>query len=163
MALTDKQIKDLASRMDVPLAFVDFKDMLMTEPMQYNKGYVINMEDEYDSRGRPNDGSHWVGLYIRKNPNGTIEPMYFDSFGVPAPREVSAFVKKFTGVHEVPYNTKDVQSLMVNYCGYYVLVWLHYICAFPHRTGDLYHDTNTFIDFFNDLNHTTDFKRTNTS
>jgi len=155
MALNNWQINTLAQKMNVPLAFCDFKDQLQTEKLQHNKLYIINMEDELDENGKPNSGSHWVCFQSNKYPNGKIENIYFDSFGIPAPREVQRFLKE----KEVPYNNKDIQSIVADICGYYCLAFGHFINRFEGRTGDLYTDTNHFLDLFDDLNKSYDFKK----
>jgi hypothetical protein len=48
---------------------------------------------------------------------------------------------------------------MANACGWYCCAYLHFINAFPHRSGDLYQDTENFLDFFDDLNKSVDFKK----
>ena len=64
MSLTRDQIQDLAKRMGTPLVFVDFKDQLVVEKLQYNKAYIINMENEYDDNHKKNDGSHWARVKL---------------------------------------------------------------------------------------------------
>ena len=157
-ALTDEQIRTLAKKMGLELAFVDFKSDLLTEPLEYNKGYIVNLADEYDSKGKPNEGTHWVAFIIRKYPKGQVAPCYFDSFGCVAPKEVTNYIKHYTGESEIPYNLKDVQSLMSGVCGYYCLAWLYFI-EHMRPTGELYHDTDQFIDMFEDLNKSADFKK----
>ena len=90
--LTDTQIHVLCKKMSIPLAEISFKDELNSK-LQYNKAYIINMQDEHDGNGFQNDGSHWVSLFVKKYPNGNIEPIYFDSYGMPPPEDVKAFVK----------------------------------------------------------------------
>ena len=159
-ALSDHQIRDLAKRMGLELAFVDFKSDLVLQPLEYNKGYIVNLADEKDKNGKANDGTHWTAFIIRKYPNGTVAPMYFDSFGCVAPEQVTDYVNHFTKVHEVPYNTKDIQSLMSGVCGYYCLAWLYAISQkMPHSSGDLYHDSDQFLELFEDLNKSADFKK----
>jgi len=152
--LTDEQIEDLAVRMDIPLVFVGFKDNLAKEKLQYNKSYIINMENEFDDDGKPNDGSHWVALQINKYPNGKIEPIYFDSYGSQPPEIVKTFVGQY-----VPYNKKDIQSLVANFCGWASLAFLHYINAYDRRTRSLYNDVEDFLDLFDDLNTSVDWKK----
>ena len=157
-ALSDKQIWDLARRMGLDLAFVDFKSDLVTHKLEYNKGYVVNLSDEYVN-GKQQDGTHWCGLFVRKYPNGKVEPFWFDSFGMPAPKEVTTFVKRYTGLSKVPHPTVDLQSLMSGVCGFYTLAWLYYITKHEHRNGSLYYDTSQFLDLFDDLNKSCDFKK----
>ena len=158
-ALTDKQIWDLAKRMGLDLEFVDFKDDLMTHKLEYDKGYIINLSDQYDKNGKQNEGTHWTGLIVRKYPNGKVAPMYFDPFGVQCPKDVTNFVKKYTGFSEVPHNTRDIQSILDGICGYYVLAFLYYVTKYEGRSGELYHDSDTFLNMFDDLNVSCDFKK----
>jgi len=150
--LTDTQIWDLAERMDVPLAFCDFKDRLAKKKLQYNKAYIINMENEFNEDGKRNEGSHYTCFQVNKHANGKKQPIYFDSFGQPPPQ----IVTDFCGGGHIPYNTKDIQSLMNSACGWYCLAFLHYINTYENRTKDLYSDCEHFTDLFEDLSKSTD-------
>ena len=151
MSLTDTQIWSLAERMRVPLVFCGFKTELKNERLQYNKSYIVNLEDEFDEDGHRNEGSHYTCFQVNKYPNGKIQGIYFDSFGQPPPQ----IVDKFVGF-KLPYNIKDVQSLMNSACGWYCLALLHFINAYEGRTRDLYTDCENFTDLFDDLNHSCD-------
>ena len=146
--LSDSDIRDLAGRMAIPLAFVDFKTELENDTLQYNKAYIINMEDEFDKDGERNGGTHWTCFQVMKYPNGKKEPIYFDSYGKPPPQAVEKFVGQ-----KMPYNHKDIQSLMGSVCGYFCLAFLHWINHpdGPGRTGHLYTDCESFTDLFEDL------------
>ena len=158
MSLTDRQIKDLAKRMNVPLADVVFKDEL-PEPMQMNEVYVINLENMYDNHGNPNDGSHWTMAQIREYPNGKKEAIYFDPYGAPPPENVKKVMKESSGLNAIPHTKPDIQSLMNNACGFYVLAMAHFINSSQYRSGDFYEDITTFLDMFDDLNQSIDFKK----
>ena len=156
MSLTDIQIKELARKMRIPLVFCDFKDRLKNTKLQYNKFYILNMENEFDEDGKPNDGTHWTCFQINKYPNGKIEGCYFDSFGVAPPEEV----KKFCSImNHLPYNTKDVQSLMNSACGWYCLAFGHFINSWEGRSKDLYTDCSAFTDLYDDLNKVNTFQK----
>jgi hypothetical protein len=159
MSLTDKQLRELCSKMNIPLAKegIIFKDE-MPEKMEMNKAYFINLEDEYDGNGMLNSGSHWTCAIIVKYPTGEIDPMYFDAYGMPPPEIIKERMMKNAG-KKVPFNTKDIQSLMANACGWYCVAYLHYIFNFSHRTGDIYLDTEQFLSYFDDLNKSVDFKK----
>jgi len=146
--LSDTDIWKLADKMAVPLVFCDFKDKLKDEMLQYNKSYIINMENEFDSDGTPNKGSHYTCFQINKYPNG-IEPIYFDSYGQPPPEAVTKFCKCV-----MPHNDKDIQSLMNSACGWYCLAFLHYINSAECRSKDLYTDAQSFVGMFEDLEKT---------
>jgi hypothetical protein len=60
---------------------------------------------------------------------------------------------------KIPYNTKDIQSMMANACGFYCCAYLHYVNNFSHRCGDIYDDTEQFLSYFDDLNKSSDFMK----
>lgn len=157
MSLTDTQLRDLAKAMNFPLADISFKNELPAK-LQFNKGYIINIEDAEDADGQRNGGTHWTCLQINKYPNGSIEGIYFDPYGVGMPQDVEKAVKDTIG-KKIPYTTKDVQSLMNNACGYYCAAFLHFINSSQYRSKELYQDVSTFLDMFDDLNTSVDFKK----
>jgi hypothetical protein len=154
--LSDVQLKELSVKMNYPLEAVCFKDELPSK-LKYNVGYIINMESELDNEGKPNDGSHWCAFQIQKANDDVPRPIYFDPFGVAPPKAVCSAVEKFCG-KKLPYTTSDVQSLMASCCGYYSSAFLYFINAYPGRSGHIYTDTTGFIDMFNNLNESKDFK-----
>ena len=155
--LTDSQIEDLAKRMNIPLAGVYFKDELPFK-LQTNKTYIINLQDSTTDDGHENDGTHWTMLQINQTPNGTIEPIFFDPYGQPPSEIIKKDVKRCFKKY-LPYTNKDVQSLMNNACGFYCLALAHFINASQYRTGHFYDDVNIFMDMFDDLNKSIDFKK----
>ena len=157
MSLTDTQIIKLSKRMHVPLGAVCFKDEIPT--LEYNKAYIINMEDSVDESGQINPGTHWVFLQVRECPNNELCPIYFDPYGVAPPENVKKAVKKLCPNKHLPHTTKDIQSLMNNACGFYCLALGHYINASKYRTGHFYDDIAQFLDYFDDLNVKVDFKK----
>jgi hypothetical protein len=157
MSLTDTQLRDLSKAMEFPLADVCFKNE-MPKKLEFNKGYMINIEDAEDEEGNRNGGSHWTALQINNYPNGKIEGIYFDPYGVGMPQDVEKAVKDTIG-KKIPHTTKDIQSLMNNACGYYCSAFLHFINASQYRTKNLYEDVNNFLDMFDDLNKSVDFKK----
>ena len=156
--LTDSQLKELSVKMNIPLVGVIFKDQ-SPKTFKFNKSYIINLEDEYDEKGVLQSGSHWTCLQVNKYPNGNIQGIYFDPFGTPPPKDIIETYKRTTGKNYFPHTSKDIQSLMSNACGWYCCAYLHFINNFSHRTKDLYSDTENFLDFFDDLNKSVDFKK----
>jgi len=152
--LTDRQLDELCVKMKIPIERICFKDKLSQQPLKYNRAYIINLEDMKDELGEQNDGSHWTAFQVQKTKNGKLLPMYFDSYGMPPPKDVIDFIGQY-----VPYSKIDIQSLMADYCGYACAAWLHYINAFHERTGDIYIDTGHFLEMFDDLNESCDFKK----
>ena len=159
--LTDSQIEELCVRMNIPLATnkgIAFKDEIKAKDLEYNKSYFVNLEDEYDSEGRLNSGSHWTCFQIAKYPSGEIAPVYFDPFGIGPPENIKEEVMKFCK-KKLPFTTKDIQSMMANACGWYCCAYLHFINNFSHRTMDIYEDTELFLSYFDDLNKSADFMK----
>ena len=147
--LTDFQIQDLAQKMDIPLESVSFKDELPGK-LKFNRAYIINLENEFDAEGRPNEGSHWTCFEVVKDNDGKVMPIYFDSFGVGPPLAVSAAVEAFCG-KKLPHCEKDVQSIMSSCCGFFCLAFLHWINSSQFRSGHVYADTAAFLGMFDDL------------
>jgi hypothetical protein len=158
MSLTDTQITNLCKRMNIPLADIVFKDEL-NAPLEYNKAYFINLEDSHDEDGKENDGTHWTFLQLVKYPNGKIEKIFFDPYGAPPSENVKKAVKATTKTEGLPFTEKDIQSLMNNACGFYCLAIGHYINSSKYRSGSLYDDVNDFMNIFDDLNKSCDFKK----
>jgi hypothetical protein len=154
--LSNIQVQDLAKRMGIQLEGVFFKSELKDMKLKSNFAYIINLEDEFDENGEPNDGSHYTCFQYNKYPKEGCrdEYAYFDSYGVAPPEEVL----KFCGVKEMPYNLIDVQSLMADCCGFFCLAFLYYINVFQGRTMDFYRDCEHFTSLFYDLNKTTNWK-----
>jgi hypothetical protein len=158
MSLTDTQLIELAKKMGYSLADVCFKDEIES-PIIYNKPYIINIEDSHGDDGQANGGTHWVFLQVNKYPNEKIEPIYFDPYGVPPPENIKKVVRETTKKQGLPYTEKDIQSLMNNACGFYCLAMGHFINASKFRSNSLYDDVSSFMDMFDDLNHSVDFKK----
>lgn len=158
MSLTDLQIKELAKRLRVPLAGVFFKDEL-PKKIKVNETYIINLENSIDENGNENDGTHWTMAQITEYPNGKKESIYFDPYGQPPPENVKKVFTKSSNMLSIPYTEKDIQSLMNNACGFFCLALAHWINAYPMRTGNLYTDVDDFMELFDDLNKSVDFKK----
>lgn len=158
MSLTDTDIKDLAKRMDIPLGGVYFKDEL-PKCLEFNKFYIINLENSEDEEGHQNDGTHWTACQCNKYPTGKIESIFFDPYGVAPSENIKKVMRNTTGQQAIPHTTRDIQSLMNNACGWYCLALGHYINACKYRTKNLHNDVNDFIGLFDDLNVEVDFKK----
>ena len=158
MSLTDTQITNLCKRMNIPLGDIVFKDEL-TSPLEYNKAYFVNLEDSHNEDGSENDGTHWTYLQLVKYPNGEIAKIFFDPYGAPPSENIKKVVKETTKTQGLPFTEKDIQSLMNNACGWYCLALGHFINASKYRSGNLYEDVNSFMDIFDDLNKSCDFKK----
>jgi hypothetical protein len=144
--------------MNIPLAGILFKDELHA-PLEYNKAYFVNLEDSLDENGNENDGTHWTYLQLTKYPNGKIDKIFFDPYGAPPSENIKKSVEETTKTKGLPHTEKDIQSLMNNACGFYCLALGHFINASKFRSGSLYDDVSCFMDMFEDLNKSVDFKK----
>lgn len=157
MSLTNFQLEELCERMSIPLEGIYFKDEL-PDDLEYNKSYIVNMENEKDEDGYDNTGSHWVCFQVNKYPNGLIEGIYFDSFGLGKPPAIKKSLKSLSN-KEIPETRKNIQSIVNHACGWYCCAFLHFINSCPLRTKDLYTDVSHFLDLFDDLDNSIDFKK----
>lgn len=155
--LTDDQLFHLANAMDFNLEKICFKDELPKQ-LKFNTAYIINLENSMDEEGNDNEGTHWTCLQVNKYPTGLIEPIFFDPYGAPPAESIKKFVKD--NIHkDLPYTDKDIQSLMNNACGWYCCAFLHYINKFDRRTTNLYVDVAHFLELFEDLNTSANYKK----
>ena len=155
--LNNFQMLELAPKMGIPLKGVYFKDELEPNDLEVGKSYVINLSDEKDEDGDQNIGTHWVALHIGKL-DGKICPMYFDPYGVGAPEDIKNIVEK-RFKKKIAHTTKNVQSIVSDACGWFVMAYLHFINKFYNRTGNILMDTALFLDLFEDLDKSTDWKK----
>ena len=156
--LSNVQVENLASRMGIRLEGVFFKSQLKDMKLKHNKCYIINLEDQYDEDGNPNDGSHYTCFLYNKYPKKDCRDdfAYFDSYGIAPPQEVLNFCGLKEG--EMPYNIVDMQSLMADCCGFFCLAFLFYVNRFEGRTLDFYRDCEHFSSLFKNLNECNDWK-----
>jgi hypothetical protein len=154
--LTDHQIIELGKRMSIPLEGVYFKDEL-PDKLKTNKTYIINLQDSEDEQGNENSGTHWTLLQIHEN-DKEKQPFYFDPYGVEPPEILKKRIKKDFNLY-LPYNNKDIQSLMNNACGFYCLALAHFVNASQYRTNNFYNDIDEFLEMFDDLNKSIDWKK----
>jgi hypothetical protein len=102
--------------------------------------YIINFEktDQVSKVG------HWV-LCVHTNGGGSL---YFDSFGCDAPVLIKNFIQKINVKYA--YNTKDLQDLNSDLCGFYCICCAFYIYRVTNK-GKPYHERlNDFTNLFSD-------------
>ena len=155
-ALSDVQLTELAKRMKFTLNGIYFADEIKCEDLRTGN-YIINTSPQFDASGNQNLGTHWCVLVVTKR-EGKIWIQYMDPFGVAPPENLKKIVdKKYR--RRINYTTKDIQSLMSSACGWFCCSYLHFIYNFPNRTKDILYDTAIWLDFFNDLTETSDYKK----
>jgi hypothetical protein len=154
--LTDADIKEMAPKMGVDIAYIGFKDGI-PKRLRANKSYIINLDNALDTEGKKNGGTHWVCFFVRTYPNEKAEAIYFDSYGFPPPEIVKKRVRDNFGI-SLPHTKVDIQSLASDMCGWYCLAFLHFIDASEYRSRSLYDDVATFMEMFLDLSTHIDYK-----
>lgn len=115
--MTNYDLIEKAKELKIPLVGVYSKDEL---PYRVIKGaYILNLEDGNDLYGNFNEGTHWTCFYIEGN-----RSVYFDSFGFIMPRQVQEFLRLYK---PIVYNTKQIQSVKSQVCGWYCLYFLYWM------------------------------------
>jgi hypothetical protein len=138
MSLTNFELIDLAHKYNINLIDVFSKDQL---PYRRKPGgYIINLQDEMNAENEYNNGTHWCAFYIKGN-----QACYFDSFGIICPRQVQEFCKGLTLV----YNTKDIQNITSEVCGWYCLFFLFWFER-QNKINSFADRLNIFCNLFSD-------------
>ena len=155
-ALSDVQLTELAKKLKFTLNGIYFADEITCQDLRPGN-YIINTSPQFDDDGNQNLGTHWVCMVVTKREN-KIWVQYFDPFGVAPPENLKKIVEK-RYKRRINYTTKNVQSMVSSICGWFCVTYLHFIHQFPSRTKDILYDTAVYLDFFNDLNVVTDYKK----
>jgi len=130
--LSNIQLEDIASDLKLPMVGVFSKDKLPGTPVEGS--YYINLQDADDG-----NGTHWVFFRIF-SPDTAV---YFDSFGLPCPEEVKAFLEPFS---PIPYNNRQIQDVKSSYCGWYCIACDYYFQYDVKKGEDI---IDKFDDFLN--------------
>lgn len=98
------------------------------------------MQDDRDSKGNINFGSHWTSFYIE---NG--KAVYCDSFGLYPPSNVQLFLR-----HQKPIiiNKQQIQNIKSGHCGSYCLSFLHYMTH--HKNMPLKTRLHNYLNLWSD-------------
>jgi hypothetical protein len=82
-------------------------------------GYIVNLSDSRDAKGKQLPGTHWVAFWVEKG-----KCCYFDSFGVPPLMSVQ---KMLNPMVRYPYSNITIQNLNSTVCGWYTIDFLAYM------------------------------------
>lgn len=115
---TSQELRERAAELNVPLRWINTKDMLHCDDRKPG-GYIVNMQDDMDSHGNLQQGSHWVSFYIEKG-----KACYMDSFALAPPSQVQLCLYPLR-----PYtiNHQQIQSMHTGHCGMYCMCFLHFM------------------------------------
>jgi hypothetical protein len=132
---TNFQLAEICDKHNIPLVGVYSKNDLPDKPI--DGGYIVNLSDSHDEHGRQLPGTHWVAFWVEKK-----KCCYFDSFGVPPPLAVQAFLKSMV---RYPYSNITIQNLNSSVCGWYCIHFLVYM----DRTRQMKSVDKRFTHFLN--------------
>ena len=128
--LSNFDIDSIAKSLDIKIDGIFMKNEMNFE--RQNGNYIINLDDT------GNDGTHWTSLIIKKNVS-----FYYDSYGCPPPEQIIEFCKRGKKQH-LYYNTRVIQDLESELCGFYCLAFLKYV----NNCKDLLKSSNDFSNMF---------------
>lgn len=95
-------------RLGIPLNGIHYNEELISLEKLKPGAYIINLGDDITG------GTHWTCAWIPKK--GI--PLYFDSFGLPAPIEFEDLVEEYL------YNPYTIQDPLRGFCGSYCVEFL---------------------------------------
>src|SRR5689334_22618032 len=132
--ISNLEIESICKEQKVSLNFCNFKDLLQNKKYKSFAG-IINLQSSSANK----NGTHRL-CYVQKGQEG----FYFDSFGVVAPLEVTEFVK-LQDLKHFGYNTREIQNLKSEKCGYFCLALLIFL---KHNKGKFYNVIDKYLNMF---------------
>jgi len=94
--------------------------------------YVINLEDSVEG-----NGTHWTCLCIASH-----YVMYFDSYGLPIPEPIKAFVFRYKPNVTIIYSSDIIQSLESVNCGWFCIFFMWWITVKNQYSPNSYRNLN---------------------
>ena len=147
--LSNFDIERICRKLELPIVGVFSKDKLPKKPQIGS--YYVNLQDS-----NAGGGTHWVMFKIysddeRENSKKgkkehTIGALFFDSFGLDMPKEVSEFLTPFK---PIPYSNRQIQGLNQDECGWYCIS-CDYSLEHKQHTDTYLEDFNKFIALWSD-------------
>lgn len=135
--ITNFDLEERAKKLKLNLVWIGCKDQI---PYKRKNGcYILNLQDDKDVNGNDNPGSHWCSFIIDKG-----QACYYDPFGFQPPRQVQEFLKPYK---PFPYNTKQIQDIKSEVCGYHCLYFLFFM---QNRSGSMVNRLKLFQSRFSD-------------
>lgn len=120
--LSNFEIEDICREMGLDCVGVYSKDRL--PKYKTHGGYYVNLQNYEDG-----NGTHFTFFFLSRppgRPSGGGDAIYFDSFGMPPPLEVEAFIRSSK---DIMYNNRDIQDLQSKRCGWFCIA-LHYFLTY---------------------------------
>jgi hypothetical protein len=125
------QLEDYAKQLKLPLIGIFSKDTLPTKC--YIGSYIVNLQD-----ATAGNGTHWVLLKIFPKK----EVIYFDSFGLSPPTQISQFIGK-----KIASSNREIQDIDATTCGYFCLACDHYM-SYQKKHRSVYERFDDFLNIF---------------
>jgi hypothetical protein len=125
------QLEQISQKLKLPLVGIYSKDTLPTR--LYVGSYIINLENS-----DVGNGTHWVILRIFPSK----EVIYFDSFGLSPPKQITDFVGK-----KIASSTRQIQDIDATTCGYYCLACDDYM-THQKQHRPIYERYDDFLNIF---------------
>ena len=135
--LTNFDLEGMAQKDELDLIGVFSKDKLPTKRLAGD--YIINLQNFEDG-----GGTHWVACKIFDNK----KCCYMDAFGFDCPPDIKEFLTPF---RPFAFNTREIQDLKSEKCGYFCLAFLRHVKDFDCK-NDVYKE---FYDFLNSFSNNT--------
>ncbi len=132
--LTNFELEDIAEKNGLDLIGVFSKDQMPNERVVGS--YIINLQDYNDG-----NGTHWVCFKLFDNG----KCCYFDSFGMPMPREINSWLMKFK---PIATNNRHIQDIKSSKCGYFCLAFIEYFNDIDPTQTDVFELFDDFLNCF---------------
>jgi hypothetical protein len=132
--LSNFELIDYAEKEDYNLIGVFSKDRLPNEKRVGS--YIINMQDHHDG-----NGTHWIAFIIFEN----AKCLYFDSYGVQAPKNILEYLKIFK---PIATNKRQIQYIDSDMCGYFCLAFIKWFNSVDPKKHDVFELYDDFINAF---------------
>ena len=131
--LSNFDIENIANYYTIPLVVLMKDELKKIKSNDCN--YIINLESSNDG-----NGTHWLALKIENR-----DCVYFDSYGMLPPEEIIPFCKRIQKSH-MSYNTKEIQDLSAQTCGFYAMAFLIFLNN--NHNHNLYQKSSLFSNIF---------------
>lgn len=133
--LSNFDLIDICKRLQIPLKGVIMKDQLTNGNFQ-NGNYIMNLNNSDQS------GSHWVAFIKYSN-----SIFYCDSYGIyPPEKEWKIFLNNCENLY---VNTKQFQPINSDRCGYYSILFLHYMKSYKGSKLNVFKNYLKLYDYKN--------------
>ena len=133
--LSNFDIENIANYYNIPIVVLMKDELKKIKSNDCN--YIINLESSNDG-----NGTHWLALKIENR-----DCAYFDSYGMLPPEEIISFCKRIQKSH-LSYNTKEIQDLSAQTCGFYAMAFLIFLNSNNNNNHNLYQKSSSFSNLF---------------